>query len=151
MCKIGDILLIYNAKNEGKLVGMHPFIVLDDNNGVVSGMYTYDFIGLLLTSADTEEKKERLRKIEGNFPIAEDDKIMNTGKSDDNRYSFVEADQFFFFDKDKIKYIHLGKIEPDIYNLIIDFIQELSENGVTIQRICDKASKIKKTENKDEE
>ena len=31
MCKIGDILLIYNAKNR-KPIGMHPFIVLDDDN-----------------------------------------------------------------------------------------------------------------------
>lgn len=147
MCKIGDILLIYNARNKGKLVGMHPFIVLDDRNGVVSGIYTYDFIGLLLTSADTEEKKERLKKIEGNFPIAEEDKIMDTEKSKDNRYSFVEADQFFFFDKDKINYIHLGTIEPDIYNLIIEFIEELNKNGVTIQRICDKATKVKKENN----
>ena len=37
---------------------MHPFIVLDNTNGKVSGVYSYDFIGLLLTSADTDEKKE---------------------------------------------------------------------------------------------
>lgn len=60
MCKIGDILLIFNAKN--------------------SGIYSYDFIGLLLTSADTEEKKERLGKIEGNFPISKKDKILDNGR-----------------------------------------------------------------------
>lgn len=141
MCKIGDILLIYNAKNR-KPVGMHPFIVLDDTNGKVSGIYSYDFIGLLLTSADTDEKKERLRKIDGNFPIAEDDKVMDTDKNYDNRFSYVEADQFFYFDKNKIKYIHIGRLEPDIYNLIIDFIQEMNSNGVLIKQIVDKATKI---------
>lgn len=146
MCKIGDILLIYNAKNR-KPIGMHPFIVLDDTNGKVSGVYSYDFIGLLLTSANTEEKKERLRQIEGNFPIAEDDKIMNEGKEQDNRYSYVEADQFFYFDKNKINYIHIGKIEPDIYNLIIEFIEEISNNGVQIKRILDKATKIELNDN----
>ena len=74
MCKVGDILLIFNARNK-RAVGMHPFIVLDDRNGKVSGVYSYDFIGVLLTSADTEEKKERLKRIDGNFPIAENDKI----------------------------------------------------------------------------
>ena len=64
MCKIGDILLIYNAKN-GQYVGKHPFIVLDDNAGKVRGVYSYDFIGLLVSSANTEEKKERLRSFEG--------------------------------------------------------------------------------------
>ena len=142
MCKIGDILLIYNAKNKRQPVGMHPFIVLDDRNGKVSGVYGYDFIGLLLTSADTEEKKERLKQIEGNFPISQDDKIMDEGKENDNRYSYVEADQFFYFDKERIKYVHLGTIQPDIYNLITEFIQELNNDGVRIKRILDKATKI---------
>lgn len=141
MCKIGDILLIYNARNR-KPIGMHPFIVLDDTNGKVSGVYSYDFIGLLLTSANTEEKKERLKKIDGNFPISEDDKIMNDDKDCDNRFSYVEADQFFYFDKSKIKYIHIGSLEPDIFNLIIEFIQELNSSGVPIKRIVDKATKI---------
>ena len=141
MCKVGDILLIFNARNK-RAVGMHPFIVLDDRNGKVSGVYSYDFIGLLLTSADTEEKKERLKQIDGNFPIAEEDKIMNSGKTNDNRYSYVEADQFFYFDKNKIKYIHIGTLEPDIYNLIIEFIEEISQSGVQIKQILDKATKI---------
>ena len=142
MCKIGDILLIYNAHNQGRVVGMHPFIVLDDTNGVVHGIYSYDFIGLLLTSADTEERKKWLRAIEGNFPIAQDDKIMDNGKSHDNRYSYVEADHFFYFDKSKIKYMHIGTIDPDIYNLITEFIQELNERGITFKQIVDKATKI---------
>ena len=141
MCKVGDILLIFNARNK-RAVGMHPFIVLDDRNGKVSGVYSYDFIGLLLTSADTEEKKERLKQIDGNFPIAEEDKIMNSSKTNDNRYSYVEADQFFYFDKNKIKYIHIGTLEPDIYNLIIEFIEEISQSGVQIKQILDKATKI---------
>ena len=101
MCKIGDILLIYNATNRRKTVGMHPFIVLDDVSGIVRGMFAYNFIGLLLTSANTDEKKEKLKQIEGNFPISTDDKIMNNDKNKDNRYSYVEADQFFYFDKSK--------------------------------------------------
>ena len=62
MCKIGDILLIYNAKNKKKPVGMHPFLVLDDTNGIVRGVYKFDFIGLLLTSVETEERKEKLKQ-----------------------------------------------------------------------------------------
>lgn len=121
---------------------MHPFIVLDDRNGKVSGVYGYDFIGLLLTSADTEEKKEKLKQIEGNFPISKDDKIMNLGKDSDNRDSYVEADQFFYFDKEKINYIQIGSIHPDIYNIILEFIYELSNDGVKIKQILDKATRI---------
>lgn len=141
MCKVGDILLIYNARNK-RPIGMHPFIVLDDTNGTVSGVYGYDFVGLLLTSANTEEKKERLKKFEGNFPISEDDKIMDENKGTDVRFSYVKADQFFYFDKSKIKYLHIGVLEPDIFNLIIEFIQELNSSGVLINQIVDKATKL---------
>lgn len=140
MCKIGDILLIYNARNR-RPVGMHPFIVLDDNNDIVSGIYSYDFIGLLMTSADTPEKRERIGNIEGNFPIDPEDKNCPSGESD-NRYSYVEANQFFYFSKDKIKFTHIGTLDPEIYNLIIEYIEELAERGITIQQIFDKAKKI---------
>lgn len=141
MCKIGDILLIYNAKN-GQYVGKHPFIVLDDNAGKVRGVYSYDFIGLLVSSANTEEKKERLRSFEGNFPISPDDKVMDNVDKTNRMNSFVKADQFFYFDKSKIKYIKIGSLVPDIFNLIIEFIQELAEAGIVFQQILDKAKKI---------
>lgn len=87
-----------------------------------------------------------MKQIDGNFPISTDDKIMNEGKDKDNRYSYVEADQFFYFDKGKIRYIHIGSLEPDIYDLIVEFIQELSENGIRIKQIVDKATKIETSE-----
>ena len=141
MCKTGDIILIYNARNKNRPVGVHPFIVLDDSNGTVMGLYNYDFIGLLLTSADTEERKERLRQYVGNFSIAKEDKTINSGK-DDNRDGYVEADQLFYFDKNKIKYKQLGKLAPDIFDLIIEVMEELSQNGVEMKQILDKATKI---------
>ena len=74
---------------------------------------------------------------------------MNNDKNKDNRYSYVEADQFFYFDKSKIKYIHIGTLNSDIYNLIVEFIEELSDNGVTIKQILDKATKIELNEDID--
>ena len=141
MCKIGDILLIYNAKN-GQYVGKHPFIVLDDNAGKVRGVYSYDFIGLLVWSANTEEKNESLRSFEVTFPISPDDKVMDNVDKTNRMNSFVKADQFFYFDKSKIKYIKIGSLVPDIFNLIIEFIQELAEAGIVFQQILDKAKKI---------
>ena len=142
MCNVGDILLIYNAKN-GRYVGKHPFIVLDDRAGKVSGVYSYDFIGLLMSSANTEEKRARLKSFDGNFPISPDDKVMNDAHNYNNVDSYVKADQFFYFDKSKIKYINIGSLSPDIFNLIIEFIQELATAGIVFQQILDKANKIK--------
>lgn len=141
MCKIGDILLIYNAKN-GRYIGVHPFIVLDDKAGKISGIYSYDFIGLLMSSANTEEKKERLKSFEGNFPVASDDKIITDINKSNSMDSYVKVDQFFYFDKSKIKYIKIGSLVPDMFNLIVEFIQELAETGMAFQQILDKAKKI---------
>ncbi len=140
MCQIGDIILIYNARNR-RPVGAHPFIVLDDNNGTVMGLYNYDFIGLLLTSASTEERKEHLKQYAGNFPIAKEDKNMDPGK-DNNLDSYVEADQLFYFDKTKINYTHLGRIDSDVFNLIVEFMEELGNSGIPMKQILDKATRI---------
>ena len=141
MCKIGDILLVYNAKN-GQYIGKHPFIVLDDNAGEVRGVYSYDFVGLLMSSANTEEKKERLKRFNGNFPIAPDDKIMDDESKSNSMYSYVKADQFFYFDKSKINYIKIGSLTSDVFDLIIEFIQELVKAGITFQQIVDKSGNI---------
>lgn len=141
MCKIGDILLIYNAKDRTP-IGRHPFIVLDDKADVVRGIYAYDFIGLLISSANTQEKKERLAKYDGNFPLVEDDKIVDSARMTDNRFSYVKADQFFYFDKNRIKYIQIGVLNKDIHELIAEFIEELNERGIEFKQILDKARKI---------
>lgn len=103
MCKIGDILLIYNARDKVS-IGVHPFVVLDDTAGKISGIYGYDFVGLLMSSADTPEKKEKLKQFEGNFPIATDDKNMDDKWQNNNKTAYLKADQFFYFDKNRIKY-----------------------------------------------
>lgn len=139
MCKIGDILLIYNAKDKCA-IGQHPFIVLDDVAGTVRGFYSYDFVGLLMSSANSEEKKQKLKKFEGNLPIVAEDKIINDVNYD-NRDAYVKADQFFYFDKDKIKYIKIGSVIPDIFNLIVEFIEELSSTGVKFRQIIDNAER----------
>ena len=141
MCKIGDILLIYNARNK-KAVGMHPFIVLDDSKGKVRGIYSYDFIGLLISSVNTEEKKRKLKQFEGNFPLSPEDKIMDNKNKNNCLNSYVEADQFFYFDKNKIKYVKIGSLVPDIFNLIIEFIEELRDKGIIFTQVLDKAKKI---------
>ena len=54
MCKIGDIILVYNPKRFKKSIGMHSFVVLDDTQGKIKSM-DFDFIGLIMSSMDTDE------------------------------------------------------------------------------------------------
>ena len=48
---------------------------------------------------------------------------------------------FFYFDKDKINYIKIGSLEVDIFNLIIEFIEELSAREVAFRQIVANAKR----------
>ena len=149
MCKIGDILVVYNPAVDNKPIGQHSFIVLDDTNGIVS-VFEYDFISLLLTSYRNgdEIRKEKLSNREGNLHIAKDDKLFDDDKhKKDNRNSFVEADNLFYFSKEKISFKKIGELAPDVFNIIIDFIHELNERGIKFNQITDKAKKIETLDN----
>ena len=116
MCQIGDIILVYNPKRFGKPIGMHSFVVLDVAQGKIRGL-DFDFIGLLMSSMGTEEKRTKLMKYEGNFPITPDEQdIENGGNGKD---ACIKAEQFYYFNKDKIKYQVIGRLEEEIFNLLI--------------------------------
>lgn len=144
MCEIGDLIVVYNPKANHRPIGKHTFVVLDDTNGIVSGMFEYDFISLLLTSYadDDKDRHDKLQTYEGNMHISKDDKIITDPQNDYNKNSYVQANNFFYFEKSKIAYRKIGRIETDVFNLIIEFIQELNSQGISINRIIDKAKKI---------
>ena len=141
MCKIGDIILISQIKDGTARIGAHPFLVLDDADGIVRGTYHYDFIALLLSSNTTERKREKLFRFPGNFPISADDKII-TEEHYDNLDAFVEADQFFYFDKSEISYIQLGRLDSEIFDLLLEFMDELKADGVKFRQIVSNTSPI---------
>ena len=132
MCQIGDIILVYNPKRFRKPIGMHSFVVLDDNQGKIRGL-DFDFIGLLMSSMDTEDKREKLMKYDGNFPITPDEQLIEDGGN--GKDACIKSEQFYFFNKDKIKYQVIGRLEEDIFNLLIEFIEELNEKGIKFQEI----------------
>ena len=134
MCKIGDIILIYNPKRFRKPIGMHSFVVLDDTQGTIKSM-DFDFIGLLMSSMDTEEKHEKLMRYDGNFPITPDEQDIEDGGN--GKEACIKAEQFYYFNKEKIKYKVLGRLDEEIFNLLIEFIQELNQKGIQFQQITD--------------
>lgn len=132
MCQIGDIILVYNPKRFAKPIGMHSFVVLDDTQGKISG-FDFDFIGLLMSSMDTEDKHERLMKYKSNFPIMPDEQDIEGGGN--GKTACIKAEQFYYFNKDKIRFKVIGRLDEDIFNLLIEFIQELNKNGIDFQQI----------------
>lgn len=132
MCQIGDIILVYNPKRFRKPIGMHSFVVLDDKHGKIRG-FDFDFIGLLMSSMDTEDKREKLMKYDGNFPITPEEQDIEDGGN--GKDACIKAEQFYYFSKDKIKYQVIGRLEEDVFNLLIEFIEELNEKGIHFQQI----------------
>lgn len=132
MCKIGDIILIYNPKCFRKPIGTHSFVVLDDTQGEIRGL-DFDFIGLIMSSMDTEDKHEKLMKYDGNFPITPDEQDIEDGGN--GKPACIKADQFYYFNKNNIKYKVIGRLQEEIFNLLIEFIEELNESGVQFQQI----------------
>lgn len=94
MCKIGDIILVYNPKRFKKSIGMHSFVVLDDTHGKIKSM-DFDFVGLLMSSMDTDEKYNKLMKYDTNFPISPDEQDIENGGN--GKRACIKAEQFYYF------------------------------------------------------
>jgi len=118
MCKIGDIILIKRYKDKEKTLGRHSFVVISDENGEIQGL-PYDMICNVFSSFKDEEQKKRKLGYPGNFPIANED---TDTKPDNGKSGYIKTDQLYFFNKRKIDYTVIGNIQPDIMNLVLEFI-----------------------------
>lgn len=68
MCQIGDIIVIYSYKSQGRFLKAHSFVVLDDTKGKIHGM-KFDMINLVMSSFKDKEQKTHKMRYKGNFPI----------------------------------------------------------------------------------
>ena len=75
----------------------------------------------VLSSFKGEKQKTRKLSYPGNFPVANNDTITNP---DNGLDGYVKTDQLYYFNKSKITYKVIGYIEPDILNLIFQYIEE---------------------------
>lgn len=120
MCQNGDIIVINNYNHNGKNLNRHSFVVLNDEADQIQGL-DYDFICNVLSSFKNEEQRKRKLSYPGNFPIVSDDFKAIVG-NDNNGY--IKADQLYYFKKEKIDYLVIGKLTEDMFNLLIEFIEE---------------------------
>lgn len=120
MCKVGDIILIDNYKSDGKTLQKHSFIVLSDENGEIQGL-RYDIICNVMSSFKNQEQKKKKLSFPGNFPITHDDSVVKNGNGMDG---YIKAEQLYYFSKLKLNFRVIGVINDDIFELILDFIEE---------------------------
>lgn len=119
MCQIGDIILVQKYKYHGLDLPRHSFIVISDENGEIQGV-SYDFIANVLSSFKNDMQRKRKLKYPGNFPIDSDDTETNPHN---NKSGFVKADQLYYFAKDKLSYTVIGTMKPDVFNELMNFIE----------------------------
>lgn len=133
MCKIGDIIVIDKYRKDGFNLSRHSFIVIEDNNGKICG-FDYDMIGLVMSSFGGKDKVKKL-KYPGNLEIKPSDRIIYNGGN--NEEGFVKTEQFFYFNKNNIKFIKIGEVTKEVFEDIIEYIENLK---VPIQQITENLS-----------
>lgn len=129
MCKIGDIIVIekYTAENN-KQVSMHSFIVVDDQHGIISGL-NYDIVTNVISSFKNEEHKIKKLSFKENLEISNNDLKFNKKLK---RSSYIKADKLFYFNKRKIKYYKIGKLDNIFFNKLLIRIDELTKENKSI-------------------
>lgn len=127
MCKLGDIIVIKEFKNEfGEVIPKHSFVVINDEADVIEG-FRYDFVSNMLCSFHDDEHKRRKLRYQENLPIKEE-KI--SGDNINNKEGFIKADQLYYFNKDTIEYKTLAHVEPELLDELVQLILKLQEQGL---------------------
>ncbi|RMD02723.1 hypothetical protein D9O40_05330 [Clostridium autoethanogenum] len=120
MCKVRDIILVNNYKSEGIEIGKHSFIVLSDEHNEIHGL-NYDMICSVMSSFKNDEQRKKKLEYPGNFPIAHNDSIV---KNNDGIDGYIKAEQLYYFNKEKLDYVVIGEVKEDIFDLILEFIED---------------------------
>lgn len=126
MCKLGDIIVIKEFKNElGEKVARHSFVVINDEKNSIEGM-NYDFISNMLCSFHSEVHKTKKLRFKENYEIAEK---MIKGNNLNTNTGYIKMDQLYYFDKSLIDYYVLGYINLDLLDELLQLILMLSSRG----------------------
>lgn len=130
MCKTGDIILVKNYIDNGSDIKQHSFVVLSDENGEIQGL-DYDIICNVMSSFKDEKQKKNKLRFKGNFSISFSASLVvnNNGKD-----GYIKSEQMYYFNKEKTDYIIIGKLKANVFNQLIEFIQEMD---VEIKHITD--------------
>lgn len=107
MCKLGDIIVISEFKNEfNQIVKRHSFVVIDEKENTIEGM-NYDFVSNMLCSFHNENHRKRKLSFKENLEISKKS-IINNNLNEKN--GFIKADQLYYFNKANIDYHIIGKL-----------------------------------------
>ncbi|NSB17419.1 hypothetical protein [Clostridium beijerinckii] len=136
MCEIGDIIEIKKYKHDPYTLNNHPFIIIDDSNGIIKGL-NFNLITVVMSSVKNEEQKQwKLSKYPSNMGVEIEDKNI-TDPTYENKNGYVKTEQFYYFNKESIEFRLVGSVTPEYLNELYDFIEGLNEKGISIEQITE--------------
>ena len=115
MCKVGDIIVVRNYLSQGQTIKRHSFVVLSTEHGEIQGM-DFDLVCNVMSSFRSEEQRKRKMGYPGNF--------IRNGHG---RSGYIKAEQFYYFNREKTDFYVLGNVEPELFNVLIEFINQLKD------------------------
>lgn len=131
MCAVGDIILVMDYINEGIRIGKHSFVVINDREGQIQGL-DYDLICNVMSSFKDEEHRKKKLSHPENFPVTYDDVNVPDRNQKDG---FLKADQLFYFNKSKTKFIVIGSMKEDTLKLLIQLIESLDSIKIITENL----------------
>ncbi|MBQ8315383.1 MAG: hypothetical protein IJ427_12905 [Lachnospiraceae bacterium] len=123
MCKIGDIIVVKNYKSQGVNISKHSFVVLSTEQGKIQGL-DFDLVCNVMSSFHSEEHRKQKMRYPGNFEYSAEQENVHGGHG---KAGFIKAEQFYYFDRNKLDFYVLGNVEPELFNALIAYIQTLDE------------------------
>lgn len=130
MCKAGDIILVIDYTDGGINLNHHSFVVINDEAGQIQGL-DYNIICNVMSSFKSPEQRVKKLSFPGNFEVLHTDTNVPGGNDKDG---FIKAEQFYYFNKEKIKFRVIGVMNEDAFKELIEFIENLD---IEIKQIID--------------
>ena len=121
MCSLGDIILVDAYKHAGRELSRHSFVVISNESGKIQGL-DYNLVCNVLSSFKNDQQRAKKLGYPGNFGVTHNDTIIPKGNEKDG---FVKAEQLYYFNTDKLNYIVIGSMRPEVFNNLLEFISNL--------------------------
>lgn len=132
---IGDVIVINSYISPDNVeLSQHSFIVISNQAGKISGVeinldleLEFDIVATVMSSIKSKEHKEKIKSYYPKNMIVEftDAQIKNSNKLD----GFIKVNQLYYFQRENIKYIKIGKLNKKTLNKLLNLIEINDNNG----------------------
>ena len=122
-CQVGDIIVVSNFKSQGQAVKRHSFVVVSTEKGQIQGL-DYDLVCNVMSSFHSPEHRQKKMGYPGNFEYAAEQENVKGGHG---KPGYIKAEQFYYFDSEKIDYYVIGNVYPDLLKALFQYIESLDK------------------------